>query len=276
MKRKVYFWVFILVVVAAVLAVVFINLFKTPSTQKLALSLNSYIERGYLSTDDYQEKNDCEYKDIQKYLLEVEQVLTTSQQRNEVKNVRYAYQAYVVQANFFNRQLPFTVFKDEYKKNKKKIENLLSECQNLADKAEEYIVQHRDLTSGSDYWKAETWAGVRDDLVALTTKTAEALTLLTEVYEACVNSQFMNNGLTEIVFDASNEFSEELIAGLDQDATIAQRMSSFTNVYYTASGEELILDYCYKSNYQLTVSNIKNSWKSDTVLFNRFLAGNLG
>lgn len=276
MKRKAIFGVFILIVVAAVLGVVFVNLFKEPSTQKLALSLNSYIEKGYLSTEDYQEKNACEYKDIQEYLNIVQSNLTTTALRNEAINVKNAYEAYVVQANFFNRQLPFTVYKDEYKKNKKKIENLLKECQGHADRAEEYIVQHRKLTGGSSYWQAETWAGVREDLIELTNKTAQMLTLMAEVYEVCVDSMFMNNDLTATIFDVANEYFEELTLNIDQSTSASQTLCLFSNVYYTKNGEEKILDYCYNSNYQATVKSVQQKWKTDTTLFNKFLIGNLG
>ena len=132
------------------------------------------------------------------------------------------------------------------------------------------------MTAGSSYWQAETWAGVREDLIELTKKTAEALILMAEVYEACVDSMFMNNDLTATIFDVSNEYFEELQLNIDQKSTIGQSLRSFSNVYYTKNGEEKILDYCYNSNYQTTVKEVQQKWKSDAVLFNRFLNGNLG
>ena len=273
-KRKVVFWIFILVVIAAVLAVVFVSLFSTPSTKGLALSLNNKVTTGYLSDKDKSEKDVCEYNDIENYLVNIEAVLTNDASKNEARNIRIAYQAFRVQGEFFNRQIVYSTFSEKFKENKSKIESLLNQAQNCADEVENYIEKNRTLTSGSAYWTAQTWVGARDNLVEMTTKTVEMFRLMSEVYSASVGSKIMNNALTDIIFKYANEVSANMIENLDKDNSLGQKLLSFVNQYLTVSNEEKILEFCYNDAYKLAVQDIVASWGSGSK-FDKFVAGGL-
>ncbi len=272
MKRKSKFGIFLLVIVAAALVVVFVTLFTPPSTRSLALSLNSKVTSGYLSDEDKSEVNICEYNDIQTYLTSVASVVTSDETRSEIQNIRYAYKAFLVEAEFFNRQIVFSSYSEKFKENKKKIEKLLSQAQKHANAAEDYIEKHATLTSGSAYWTAQTWAGVREDLVDMTKKTAEMFKLLGEVYSASVDSKIMNNDLTTIIFRYNDELSASMVENLDKDNSLGQKLHAFVNHYMTIEKEEKILEFCYNIAYQVAVQDILASWGSGAK-FDKFKAG---
>lgn len=271
-KRKTFFWIIILVVIAAVLAVVFVSLFSTPSTKNLAISLNDKVTTGYLSDKNKSEKDICEYNDIEEYLVNIETVLANEESKNEARNIRIAYQAFRVQGEFFNRQIVFSSFSEKFKENKPKIEKLLNEAQKCADDAENYIEKNRTLTSGSDYWTAQTWAGVRDNLVEMTTKTVEMFKLMSEVYSASVGSKIMNNDLTDIIFRYSNETSANMAENLAKDNSLGEKLLKFVNRYLTIENEVKILEFCYDYDAPSKIASIIEGWGSDQ-LFKNFVGG---
>ena len=101
MKRRGFSIILILVIIAAVLAVVFVALFKEKNTKALAESVNSYVgsENGYLN-----EKSES-YKTIDKYLSEISTKLTTTEEKNETKNYQMSYRTFVVAGEFFDREI---------------------------------------------------------------------------------------------------------------------------------------------------------------------------
>ena len=100
MKRRGFSIILILVIVAAVLTVVFINLFKEKDTKALAENLNSYVgsENGYLNAENEN------YKIIDEYLSSVSTKLTAAEEKNETKNYQMSYRTFVVAGEFFNRE----------------------------------------------------------------------------------------------------------------------------------------------------------------------------
>lgn len=255
MKKKWFLGILIVAIIAVILTIVFINLFGEKDTKELSQEVHSYIENGYLS----QENED--YEKIIEYLDAVYPKLSTSTERSEVLNYKNAYQAYAVAGEFFDRQMVFTEFTDVYKNNRKKIENNLNNAQEKAQNLAKTIKENENLTNGSEYWEANTWANYKGEMREIISSTTTAINLLGEVYISSVPSKIMNNDLTKLIFDVVKEYSIEILEKTTQDEMLGQKLNEFVNYYLTKEGEVKILNFLYNSTSQDKVADIVEKGK---------------
>lgn len=253
MKKKWFIAILILAIIAVVLAIVFINLFREKDTKQLALDVHQSVETGYLS------ENSEEFKIIDSYLREVSSKLTTTAEKAEVKNYLDSYNAYTVVGDFFDRQIIFTQFTETYKNNRKSIADKLSNAQSKAVALKNYISENRDLAQGSDYWQANTWANCKQDMKDLMSYTIQAFNLLGDVYQASVPSKLMNNGLTDVIFDEIERSSKLIIEKSTENELYGSNLSSFINIYLSKNGEQIILNFEYNKVAQAKVEDIKKN-----------------
>ena len=270
MKKKGFIIVLILAIVAVVLTIVFINLFKERDTQKLAKNLNTAVAEGYLSDESE------EYLTINEYLSSIYNKLTSSSEKSEVKNYQDSYKAYVVYGEFMNRQIVFSEYTETYKNERKKIETDLKRGQNAAEQMSSYIIENIDVTGGSDYWQANTWANCKGYMSDLFAYTSDAFNRLGDVYAASVTSPLMNNALTTLVFNTAEELSGDVSEKLIQDSSCGQTLFNFVNNYLVQSKEGVILNFNYNADQQNTVKIISEKSNGWEALYTQFLQGNIG
>ena len=139
MKRKWFFTILILAVVAVVLTIVFINLFREKDTKQLSEKVNSVTTAGYLSEDSE------EYAIINAYFDDVYLKLTTGEEKAEVKNYQDTYKAYVLAGKFFNSQLVFSEYTETYKNNRKIIEKSFENAQEATNSFKQYIIDNKEV-----------------------------------------------------------------------------------------------------------------------------------
>ena len=253
MKKKWFIAILILAVIAVVLAIVFINLFREKDTKQLAQDVHQSVEKGYLSKDS------DEFTVIDSYLKDISSKLTTEAEKSEVRNYLDGYNAYVMVGEFFDRQIVFTQFTEVYKNNRKKVSDNLSHAQDKADALKDYINANKDLTHGSDYWQANTWVNCKQDMKDLMNYTIQAFNLLGDIYQASVPSKLMNNGLTDVIFDEIERNSKQILENASESDLYGSKLSSFANIYLTKSGEQVILNYQYSTVAKGKVEDIKKN-----------------
>ena len=270
MKKKGLIIVLILVIVAVVLAIVFINLFKERDTQRLAQNINEAVSEGYLS------ENSEEYATINEYLQTIYSKVSSTTEKAEIKNYQDSYRAYVVYGDFIDRQIVFSEYTEIYKNQRNRIESDLKRGQEVAEQLTTYIVENKDLTGGSDYWQANTWANCRGYVSDLFSYTSDAFNRIAEVYTASVTSPLMNNDLTTLIFQTAEEFSNDIEENLTQDSSCGQKLYDFVNLYLEKSKESIILNFNYNATQQANVKMILEKSSGWEAVYNLFLQGNIG
>lgn len=270
MKRKGFIVVLILAIVAVILTIVFINLFKERDTEKLSKSVNTYVSDGYL--DDESE----EYLTINDYLSNIYSKISSMSEKTEVKNYQDSYKAYVVYGEFMNRQIVFSEYTETYKNERKKIETDLKKGQNVAEDLTAYIIENKDLTGESGYWQANTWANCKGYMSDLFGYTSDAFNRLGDVYTASVTSPLMNNDLTALIFNTTKELSNKISENLNQDASCGEALYNFVNIYLVQNKENVILNFNYNAVQQENIKKINEKSEDWESLYNDFLQGNIG
>lgn len=268
MRKKWFFGILILVIVAVVLTIVFINLFKDKDTKALTEKINDVAENGYLADDS------DEYLKINEYLSKMNGLFADGTEKNEVQNHKNAYKSFAVAIKFFNKEILFSSFTDVYNNNLKEITNNLNVAQENADKLKDYINETSSITGDSVYWNQNTWQTSRDYMKNIFDNTREAFSRLGKVYSASVNSVFVNNKYTDIILDGFNTLSNQVASKLSEDATAGTNLYDFTNAYYTDSNEATILGYVYNETLQSTVEDISEKG-TESAYYNDFLAGSI-
>ena len=244
MKRKGLIIVAILAIVAVVLTVVFITLFRKKDTNELAANINEVValKSGYLN--DQNESNNV----IDDYLNVVVSKVQTPGEINEIKNYAKAYQAYEIIGAFYNRQMPFAVFNATYKNNRKAVARSLSNAQDKADNIAQYLNNIKGAVGNSDYWQANTWADCKEDFRAMFASTAKAFNTLGLIYQDCVKSYFANNEMSDAVVYAIEFESTTLIESATQQQVYGANLLAIANSYLTVSTETRIYNYEYASS----------------------------
>jgi len=253
MKRKWFIVVALIAIVAVVLTIVFINLFKDRDTEDLSKSVVEYVEDGYLNEEDE------DYKVLIDYFGNMSTVLLandqTIEQGHQAENYYKVYQAFVTLGEFINNELIYSKFTDVYKNNKKPIENSLKQAQDLAKTLAKDIVDARELTQASEYWTINTWKNFEADIESMMDKTTNAFVRLIDVYQSCVTSPLMNNDFTDVVFDRVSVLLEFAEANAMATGEFAEKLSD-TIEYYLADNEP-VLNFNYNSALQIIMKDIK-------------------
>lgn len=266
MRRKWFFGILILVVVGIVLAIVFINLFKERDTKALAEDLNEFATEGYLSDES------SEYLTINSYLENLRTHFDDGAEKKEVKNYQDSYGAFIIAVDFFNNQMLFTKYSNEYKENVKEIQNDLKSAQEAAEKLKGYIDETKQIVSGSTFWTTNTWQTSRGYMKTIFEESKDVLTKLGRVYSSSVKSKLLNNEFTEIIFDGFNDLSNKVVANLTENGSVGSDLKVFVQAYYGETNVEYILGYRYNALLQNNVKDIKEKGL-ESGHYTSFLAG---
>lgn len=269
MKRKFWLGIAILLIVGIVLAIVFVSLFRERDTEDLSKSLNNYVEDGYLNVEDER------FQDITDYLDYIAPVLKsnvdTAEQGLQAENFLNSYKATIVVAKFVNEELIFLDYSDAYRQNKKKIEKAFSQAQTSARELQTFINENVN-EGGSQYWLANTWQGCEENATKMVEKSLDAIKRLLSVYEEGATSVYTGNAFLEIIFDRT-EFLLDTMIENQQTENSGKNLYEFVVDYFT--NKEAISNYCYNSDLQTKVEDIKE--KGDqSVYYDSFCEGTLG
>lgn len=264
MKRK-GLWIFvILALIAVVLAIVFINLFSDKDTKALAQEVNKVATEGYL----FEESE--EYKEINQYLATVYATLE-EEEKNEVLNSQNILKASSLMIDFYNRQILYSKFTEEYKVERKQIEKDFSQAQT---KAQEFVVYIQENKSeGSAWWLANTWVEGKKYMQDIVSNTKSAFERLEKVYVASVDSKIMNNDFTSIIFEATSKLLTETQENLAKSG-YGIKLYNFISIYYTLNGEKMIINYNYNASMQNEVSDIKELGE-ESLFYDNLLDGSI-
>lgn len=268
MKKKGIIVVIALLLVAAVLALVFVLLFKDKNTKSLATDLNTAVTTEYLSKDSK------EYQTIQNYLLQYQGM--AGENAFEVTNYKEAYEAYTTIAVFFNNEAPFMEHTKTYSKNRKKIVSALNSAQKNARKMVNTIEENNKLTGGNETWQRVVWNNYKEYVQDLVSDTMKAFELLAKVYTASVPTSLLNNDLTDVLFMGMNSLNSNFKKNVAKTENLGRALLSFSQTSFNpANVEKAVLNYNYTSeNNHNKMKDIKEKG-SESLYWSDVFNGNI-
>lgn len=244
MKKKGIIIVVILAVIAIVLAVVFIMLFKDKDTTDLSKDLNQSVTQGYLA----EEKE--EYQKVYAYLVDFSGVAGTDNEAYvEATNFYKAYEACANIAEFFNNELPYMEYTKTYKTSRKDIKNNLESAQESAENLIEKIEKYSEATGGSELWQRVVWNNCKEYVEDIIYDTMSALELLAEVYNDSVESDLLNNDLTDVLFMGMRYLNKSFRKNVSvSNENVGDKLLTFSqNAFSPDNVEQAIISYSYSS-----------------------------
>lgn len=253
MKRRNGFLIILFIaIVAVVLTIVFVNLFKDRSTTDLSQDVNTVIEEGYLNDEGET------YTQIQDYLSMMKTKLESNEETKsyaiEAANYISLYKSTSKFAKFANKNLAFSSYNNVFKANKKAIKKGIAGANASANILASKIEADKELYSGSDFWTIETWKTYSNELKSVMNQTFNTFDKLIIVYKASVDSSIYNNDFIEIVFDRTQYLLKDVEENVGQDKTSGQKLESFVNSYLNTQYFE---DYIYDEHLQIAVDHLK-------------------
>lgn len=261
MKRKWFIIVAILAVVAVVLTVVFITLFRNKNTNELAANINEAValKSGYLNEEN--ESNTV----IDDYLSVVATKVPTAGELNEIRNYAKAYQAYEIIGQYYNRQMVFAKFNSTYKNNRKAVARSLANAQAKADSIAKYLNDIKAAVGSSDYWQANTWADCKEDFRDMFASTTKAFNTLALIYEDCVESYFANNEMYEAIAYAIENESTTMLTDATNQQVYGTNLLNIASAYLTTNTEARIYNYEYTAaSFKDKIEDILENGKNST------------
>lgn len=254
MKKKGIIIVAILAIVAVVLAVVFIMLFKDKDTTSLAKNLNTSV------TEEYLDEDGDEYTTIHAYLEDyaaIAGVETTA--KTEAYNYLYAYEAYINIAVFFNNEAPFMEYTKTYKTNRRKIVKDLNAAQKAATQLIAKIDEYRETTGGSELWQTVVWNNCKEYVEDIISNTMDAFERMANVYKDSVASNLLNNDLTDVLFMGMKNLNSSFKENVSVSTDCGLALKKFGTLSFSQENvEKAVLYYSYTSeNNQSKMQDIK-------------------
>lgn len=269
MKRKWFFGILILVIVAVILTIVFVNLFRPRDTKALTKEFNTIAVSGYLSEDS------DEYKTITEF-YENSLIPNLDSDKTEVQNHLNVYKAFVEEAKFYNKEFIFSSYTNVYQKYSNKINRSFEKADSNAKAIAKYINDNEEKWNDVDFWRANGWKNIENFSKTMFENTINAFEMFGQVFVSCVNSEIINNDMTKLIFNTSADYAKEALSKSSEDTTVGQKLSSFVELYFGETGQNYVKNYIYNLTLQSKVENILekgSSWEED---YNDFLSGNMG
>lgn len=261
MKKGIIFTTIILVV-AAVLTVVFVTLFKERDTDAVADKVISVVDEGYLSEDTDKET-------IEEYLNYM--CSNAGASTDEIEMSINFYSAYDKLGDFYREHIIFTSYNSTYRANRDDVIGGFNTATNLAEDMVDYIVSN---TAGeSESWEARTWDDVRVMMFEFIEANNRAFIALGNIYPACGNSLITNNDFTTAVLNGINEhLSNYQNADETTDRNkIATNVNKMAAEYLT---DELVYGYLYNATWQTQIADLTTNGEQSGY-YGAFMAGTL-
>ena len=259
MKKGIIFTV-ILFIVAGVLAIIFVTLFKDKDTKAVANKVLSVTSEGYLSNGEDREV-------FEKYL---DNMLGKTESDDEIILSISLYATYDRLGEFFRENIVFTSFTNEYKRNKDDIIGGLTNADKKFDEMVSYITTN---TAGdNEAWEARTWDDIQPMMFEFIEQNNRAFAGLARIYSSCGDSKVTNNDFTAVLFETIDRYlSSYADAGTARKQALTHYLKNLTTNYLDG---ELIYGYLYNETWQTEIGDIlENGTKS--VYYLPFITGTL-
>ena len=259
MKKGIIFTV-ILFIVAGVLAIVFVTLFKDKDTKAVANKVLSVTSEGYLSNGEDREV-------FEKYL---DNMLGKTENDDEIILSISLYATYNRLGEFFRENIVFTSFTNEYKRNKDDIIGGLTNADKKFDEMVSYITTN---TAGdNEAWEARTWDDIQPMMLEFIEQNNRAFAGLARIYPSCGDSKVTNNDFTTVLFETIDRYlSSYADAGTARKQALTHYLKNLTTDYLNV---ELIYGYLYNETWQTEITDIlENGTKS--IYYLPFITGTL-
>lgn len=263
MKKGIIFTAIILVV-AAVLTVVFVTLFKERTTDAVANQVISVVDEGYLSEDTDKET-------IEEYLNYMRSNAGAS--TDEVRMSINFYSAYDKLGDFYREHIIFTSYNSTYRANRDAVIDNLNSASSKVNEIVNYIRETESLVSGSPYWEARTWDDVRVMMFDFIDDNNSAFIALNNIYPASGNSKVTNNAFTTEVLKAINAH----FASYNEAETVSGRLTLADYIFSMAKNyldDASVYDYIYNSNWQNIIADITEKGE-ESEYYSAFIVGSL-
>lgn len=276
MRKKWFIVILFLVIIAVVMAIIFINLFKERDTKRLSTNINNVLNGGYLDS------NGEIYTTVEEYLNNILPMLKAEDQAQDketnqdivIENYQEMYDSYIVFAQFVNREFVFSQYNETYQVQSNKIIKSLSNAQNSAENMVNYINENKDLVADSSFWTVNTWATCKGYMDELINNTYNAYVGLVDVFQASVPSKFVNNELTSLIFSTAQALQEDILE--TPTILLGETLKTLINAYLTKDNEWKILEYLYDETAQQNVQTILNDQDDEkNTVYNNFLVGEI-
>lgn len=276
MRKKWFIVILFLVIIAVVMAIIFINLFKERDTKRLSTNINNVLNGGYLDS------NGEIYTTVEEYLNNILPMLKAEDQAQDketnqdivIENYQEMYDSYIVFAQFVNREFVFSQYNETYQVQSNKIIKSLSNAQNSAENMVNYINENKDIVADSSFWTVNTWATCKVYMDELINNTYNAYVGLVDVFQASVPSKFVNNELTSLIFSTAQALQEDILE--TPTILLGETLKTLINVYLTKDNEWKILEYLYDETAQQNVQTILNDQDDEkNTVYNNFLVGEI-
>ena len=266
MKKGIIFTTIILVV-AAVLAVVFVTLFKERDTDAVADKVISVVDEGYLSEDTDKETIE-EYLNYMRY--------NAGASTDEVQMSINFYNAYDKLGDFYREHIIFTSYNSTYRANRDDVIGGFNTATDRAEDMVDYIVSN---TAGeSESWEARTWDDVRVMMFEFIDANNRAFVALGNIYPACGNSLITNNDFTTAVLNGINKHLSDY-QNADETTNknqIATNVNNMVTRYLTDEifTDPLVYDYLYNATWQSQIADLTTNGEQSGY-YGAFMAGTL-
>lgn len=272
MKKKWIIITIILLIIAVVLTIVFINLFSERDTEDLSNAVKTNVQTGYLKDD-----GDTYLKIDEYFGVMLRQASLTSSDENEISNeisnAQKLYETYIIIGEFYNKQILFSSYNDVYAKNRNQAIDNLNSANSKASEIVAYLDANSELVSGSDYWQARTWDDVEPMVKDFLNYNNLAFSALQPIFTSCVDSKVVSNDFSALILSTINFYLNEANENWGSNKTSVNTAFTMANSYLTNHYNQ-IMSYRYSTQLQGYVKDILEKGESSSY-YGKLIGGTL-
>ena len=267
MKKKWIIITIILLIIAVVLTIVFINLFSERDTEDLSNAVKTNVQTGYLKDDGETYLKIDNYFDVM-----LKQSSLAQDDRNKITNAQNLYETYLIVGEFYNKQILFSSYNDVYAKNRNQAIDNLNSANSKASEIVSYLDANSELVDGSDYWQARTWDDVEPMVKDFLNYNNLAFSALQPIFVSCVDSKVVSNDFSALILSTINLYLDEVNENW-QNATEVNTAYTMANSYLTNHYNQ-IMSYRYSTQLQSNVEDILKNGESSS-FYGKLIGGTL-
>lgn len=267
MKKKWIIITIILLIIAVVLTIVFINLFSERDTEDLSNAVKTNVQTGYLKDDGETYLKIDNYFDVM-----LKQSSLAQDDRNKITNAQNLYETYLIVGEFYNKQILFSSYNDVYAKNRNQAIDNLNSANSKANEIVSYLNANSKLVDGSDYWQIKTWDDVESMVKDFLNYNNLAFSALQPIFVSCVDSKVVSNDFSSLILSTINLYLDEVNENW-QNATEVNTAYTMANSYLTNHYNQ-IMSYRYSTQLQSNVEDILKNGESSSY-YGKLIGGTL-
>lgn len=235
MKKKIIV-VVVLVAIAVVLGIVFVELFKDRTTTSLSSSVLNYSTNGYLS-----KKSD----ELTEYTTKLKNQLnasissgdTSSENKEkygkyviEIDNFLSLYDSYILEADFYAENLYFTSYNNVYSKNQKKAREDLADAKDYLSNIQDYYAEKKSSLEGD--WLIRSWEDLRGDALNFVKYNNSAFSRLKLIFTACGDG-IENNDFATLILGTINTYTTKGAEDFSTSTTNSATSKKLAESYFS-------------------------------------------